>query len=115
MFLPISPVSKPRMTRADAWKKRACVLRYWSFKDAVRESGLSIPVKCKLTFYIEMPKSWSQKRRVEQEGKPHTQKPDIDNLIKGLLDAVFADDAHIWSVHAEKLWATTPGIRVEPL
>ena len=28
----ITPVSKPRMTRADTWKKRPCVLKYWAYK-----------------------------------------------------------------------------------
>ena len=45
-------------------------------------------------------------------GKPHTKKPDIDNLIKALLDAVFSDDAHVHTVHAEKVWGDKGEIRV---
>ena len=36
--------------------------------------------------------------------RPHRQKPDIDNLIKALLDALYADDSHVWKITAEKRW-----------
>lgn len=37
---PLTPVPKPRMTKSDAWRKRPCVMRYWAFKDKVRELGI---------------------------------------------------------------------------
>jgi Holliday junction resolvase RusA-like endonuclease len=46
------------------------------------------------------------------DGMPHTVKPDIDNLTKGLLDAVLKEDSHIWSVRTEKRWSLTPGIEI---
>jgi len=48
-------------------------------------------------------------------GEPHQSKPDIDNFLKGLLDAVFEDDSAVWSIWAEKRWRDTPGIYVEAL
>jgi len=115
MYYAIKPIAKPRMTRADKWKERPAVLRYRAFKDEVRLNNIQIPVPCKLIFFIEMPKSWSKKLRVEQDGAPHQQAPDIDNLIKGLFDAIYTEDAHIWGVHAEKRWAQVPGMIVEAL
>ena len=35
----IQPVAKPRMTRSDRWKKRPVVLKYWQFKDALKEKA----------------------------------------------------------------------------
>ena len=38
-------------------------------------------------------------------GKPHQQRPDIDNLVKGLMDALLEEDSHIHTVYAKKIWA----------
>ena len=39
MSINIQPVAKPRMTRSDRWKKRPVVLKYWQFKDALKEKA----------------------------------------------------------------------------
>jgi Holliday junction resolvase RusA-like endonuclease len=62
-----------------------------------------------------MPASWPEARRAAMIGKPHANKPDIDNLIKALLDAVFRDDAHVHTIHAEKVWGESGEIRVAAL
>lgn len=33
----ITPMGKPRMNKADAWKKRPCVLRYWEYSDNLKK------------------------------------------------------------------------------
>jgi Holliday junction resolvase RusA-like endonuclease len=101
------------MTRSDKWKKRPCVMRYRAFRDRVREMGMEIKAPCKITFYLPMPPSWSKKKCAAFNGQPHMNKPDIDNLIKSVFDAVFEDDAHIWSVAAEKFWSEKPMITIE--
>ncbi len=35
-------------------------------------------------------------------GQAHQQKPDADNMIKALMDALFTDDAHIWDFRVTK-------------
>jgi Holliday junction resolvase RusA-like endonuclease len=113
-YYPITPVPKPRMTRADKWKKRPCVTRYWEYKDKIKGSGISIPKSnCHITFIIPMPKSWSKKKMDDMLGKPHQQRPDIDNLHKGLLDAIFEDDCQVWDHRVTKLWGITGSILVE--
>jgi Holliday junction resolvase RusA-like endonuclease len=37
-------------------------------------------------------------------GQAHQQKPDADNMIKALMDALFSDDAHIWDFRVTNLW-----------
>ncbi len=104
--IPIVPVPKPRMTRSDAWKKRPAVVRYFAFKDELR--GLvrgSLEPDVSLVFYLPMPKSWSEKKRVAMCGSPHQKKPDIDNLIKAFLDALCDDDSYVYAIRAEKYWA----------
>ncbi len=101
----VVPMGKPRMTRADKWKKRPEVLRYRAFCDHVRLLGVKLPeANSHITFILPMPKSWSKKKRAEMNGKPHQSKPDKDNLEKALLDALFEDDAHIWDSRVTKLW-----------
>ena len=108
----ITPVHAPRMTRADAWKKRPIVLKYRQFRDDVNLEmekskfpwgSLDI---LNVDFYIPMPKSWSGKKKLLMTGMPHKQKPDIDNLCKGLLDSIFreGDDCKVYSLNARKFW-----------
>ena len=101
----ILPMAKPRMTRSDKWNKRTCVLRYRAFADECRLRGVVVPEGgSHITFVIPMPKSWSKKKKVEMSGQPHQQKPDVDNLHKALLDAVFEDDCTVWDCRVSKRW-----------
>jgi Holliday junction resolvase RusA-like endonuclease len=103
----VDPVPKPRMTKADRWKKRPCVERYWQFKAEInaQKKGFELPESgCHIIFYIEMPKSWSKKKKSEYCLQPHQQKPDGDNLIKGLQDALCSEDKHIWNYECTKIW-----------
>ncbi|POP41757.1 RusA family crossover junction endodeoxyribonuclease [Superficieibacter electus] len=109
----IIPMGKPRMTRADKWKKRDVVLRYRAFCDEVRLNGLVMPeTGGHITFVIPMPASWSQKKRAAMKGQAHQQKPDADNMLKALMDALFTDDAHIWAVRVTKRWGETGQILI---
>lgn len=110
----VEPMGAPRMTRADAWKRRPAVLRYRAFRDACKASGLVIPdAGSRVTFVLPMPPSWSRKKRSEMAGKPHTSKPDIDNLVKAALDAIYDDDARVWDIAARKIWGEVGAIIVE--
>lgn len=106
--LPITPIGKPRMTRRDQWMKRPCVIRYRTYCDQVRAawpSGISFPVGGALVeFQMPMPASWSRAKRDERRGQPHEQKPDLDNLLKALLDALHDDDSGVWDVRITKRW-----------
>lgn len=101
----ILPMGKPRMTRSDKWKKRPEVMRYRAFCDHVRFLGICMPESnSHVTFVLPMPKRWSKKKRTEMNGQPHQGKPDLDNLMKSLMDALFEDDTHIWDSRITKLW-----------
>lgn len=111
--LNVVPVPKPRQTRSDKWKKRPCVMRYRAFADAVRDGGLHLPVSgATVKFYLPMPTSWSKKRREEMRGRPHQQRSDLDNLVKSLMDALFADDCRVWDIHVQKFWAEDGRIEI---
>jgi len=117
MFVSVKPVPKPRLTQRDRWAHRPAVVRYHAFCDELRIKFTQryLPPTLLLTFYIEMPKSWSKKKRVEHNGKPHQQRPDVDNLVKAVMDALCEDDSYIYAVHAQKYWSLTPGIDIDEI
>lgn len=51
------------------------------------------PIKLIIAFYFPLLKSWSKKKRLEMIGQYKKTKPDIDNLIKTVLDA---GNNHLW-------------------
>jgi len=69
----------------------------------------------KIDFFYEIPKSWSKKKK--ESAKWHTSKPDIDNLIKSVLDGLngvaFIDDAQVASIQARKQYASFTGVKIE--
>lgn len=113
MLIPLEPVPKPRMTQRDKWAKRPAVVRYYAFCDSLRVLYTKeVPPVLALRFNITMPRSWSQKKRLEMEGKPHQQRPDIDNLIKAFLDALCEDDSYVYSIKGEKYWSLQGSLEV---
>lgn len=105
----IDPMGAPRMTKSDTWKRRPVVVRYWAFKDAIRlisarhkyELGEALDVR----FELPMPQGWRKKDKEAMRGKPHQQKPDVDNMAKAVMDAFKIDDSHVHTLKASKVWA----------
>ena len=116
ILIPITPVSKPRQTRSDKWKQRPCVMRYRAFADKLRSKIIYntniAPAPIYLTFRMEMPVRWRVSKKKEMLGKPHLLRPDVDNLIKAYLDALFENDSCVYEIHARKVWAHTGAIEV---
>lgn len=104
--IPVIPVPKPRMTQRDKWQQRPSVMNYREYKDRLNSyvKGELEP-SLEVRFEIPMPLSWSKKKRMELDGTPHQQKPDIDNLIKGFLDALCEDDSYVYDIKAKKYWS----------
>lgn len=106
------PVPKPRMTQADRWKKRDCVERYRAWCDLCRleatgnpSARIAFPVFGIMAFFhLPVPESYSNTKKALLAGTLHDQKPDSDNLCKGLLDALFSEDKAVACIQAIKLW-----------
>jgi Holliday junction resolvase RusA-like endonuclease len=122
--LPIVAMGKPRMTQRDKWKQRPCVLRYRAYKDELNayltahpeilsaiESGEIVGLSwCAV---LPLPKSWTKKKKEEMAGSIHRQKPDRDNIDKGILDALFKEDSGIACGYLEKIWDDGKGARLK--
>ena len=66
IYIPVTPVSKPRMTQRDKWKKRPCVLRYRAYCDALRkfwQDAPSLPLDIMPFFTCQCLRAGARKRR----------------------------------------------------
>lgn len=123
MKIHVNPVPAPRMSRYDRWtnvekgKGRPAVLRYFRYRDALKEAygDSGLPPELHLQFVIPMPPSWSRKKKLLYDGKPHQQRPDTDNLIKAVQDALAKEDGYIYHVDAMKHWGATGSVTIEPI
>ena len=112
MIYAIPPVAKPRMTQSDKWKKRPATEKYWTFCDTIRAHKVKFEPGDHVIFHIEMPDSWSGKKKRIMAGTPHMQTPDLDNLVKALGDAIYKNDCLLWTYRATKLWSVTGKIEI---
>ena len=76
-----------------------------------RQSNKIISLNWTATF--EPPASWSAKKKEAAFGQPHRSKPDLDNLAKGVMDAMFVDDQGIARGTFAKLWGKVAGVEIE--
>lgn len=82
-------------------------------------SLVSWPVEVRVVVKYETPKSWPAARRIAlaTESRPKDTKPDADNILKCVLDAlrgvVYRDDDQVWKASIEKVWGYRDETRVE--
>ena len=112
-------MGKPRMVRSDRYRKRPAVMRYWACKDqivlAAKKQNFELAGQHFAWFQIQMPKSWSEKKKSAMEGKPHLQRPDLDNLEKSIYDTLLREDSGIWYTISLKTWARENRIIIKNL
>ncbi|GAB3283120.1 RusA family crossover junction endodeoxyribonuclease [Larkinella harenae] len=101
------------MTQRDTWKQRACVIAYRRYKDAIRPYAMDLTADpLKIVFHLPISASLSKKKQIAHLGQLHRHKPDVDNLLKGLMDAWLKNDQAVASVWIEKRWAAQGGIEI---
>jgi Holliday junction resolvase RusA-like endonuclease len=102
---------RPRMAKsghvynpdtADAWKEEIKA----SFLP-IRRQPINEPVRLRVSFYLPAPKAMKINA---DTSVPHGKKPDLDNLLKAVMDAmsnigVWEDDALVYAVDSSK-WYT---------
>lgn len=68
------------------------------------------PVRMTVFATFSPPKSWSKKKVADLLHRPHTQRPDTDNIGKSILDGLnriaFADDGQVFEILIRKVWGT---------
>ena len=114
--IPGAPMGKPRMTQRDKWAQRDCVMQYRAWCDRARLNCLGVtatPVALDFTAHIPMPPSWSKKKQAAMAGELHRQKPDLDNIAKAIMDALWEDDSGIAHLHGHKFWCRNEDANIE--
>jgi len=115
-----TPMGAPRSnarTHFGSGKDAARVKKYHEYRDAIASRVLQhltqgtvqftdFTAHLGLVFRFPVAESWSLTKQVRacQFGEYHRQKPDIDNLVKGFLDAVMDEDCQVADVRAVKVW-----------
>lgn len=105
----VTPIGKPRMTQRDKWGKRKNVQNYWRYKDALllqaKNQNFVMPESgYHIIAVIPVPHSWKESKKHQMIGSPHKQKPDKDNIEKGILDALLEEDSGVWDGRITKYW-----------
>lgn len=95
--------------RAAGLKRLMRLEKYNQYKvdlsaEAKRKNFTLPPVGASITFFIPVPQSWSLKKKRQYHGRFHQSKPDIDNLMKALLDALMKEDKEIAHLEIQKRW-----------
>lgn len=94
-------------------------LRQWFIRDYPYFKPIESRVKVTIIAYFGIPKSTSKKKEAEmlQENISPTKKPDADNIIKIVLDAMnkfaFKDDTQVTKLEIEKKYDVTPRIYIK--
>lgn len=129
------PVAKARPRevryRKDGWKGTYTPKKTRDYEEKVKFAFMSqtcekmpvypkgVPLMVEATFAKSVPKSYTKKKReacLNGDMLP-TSKPDIDNYLKAMLDAInglaFEDDSQIVMTMAEKIYAEQPYVEIK--
>jgi len=114
------PASRPRVTRWSTFYPKKYTEFRASMEMAVKDVQF-IPfetnIYAKLDFFVQIPKSWSKKKKESMQGKFCDNNADIDNYCKAILDSLngiyYQDDRQIVMIRARKYWSNTPLIKCE--
>ncbi len=112
----IDPIGKPDGAGRKSRGRRGIALRwqrFYAYRDLIRVLARRWrPAEvCGLEFQIAMPASWSAAGKAQMNGRPHRQKPDLDNLHKAFFDCFNHlenwDDQLVWKYDPPpmKVWA----------
>jgi len=119
----IEPMGAVRMTRRGKFTDKYAQ-KYLQYKELIYYSVLKqlapgfepidAAIAMNINFYMPIPKSFPKYAKETAPGKWCTTKPDVDNLVKGLLDALngllWVDDNRIVAVNVNKVYSNEPGI-----
>jgi Holliday junction resolvase RusA-like endonuclease len=97
---------------ADGWK----LLVRHAILQSRQEKPFAGAIQLHVTFCMQRPKSHYRKGTLRPDAPYcHTGRPDVDNLLKAVMDAigdthaVWSDDAQVSRVAAAKIYSDTPG------
>jgi Holliday junction resolvase RusA-like endonuclease len=113
--VPMEPFGKarPRVTVRGTYMPAEYQSRRAVLRAAFGSVTVAPPWVVRVTAVRAIPASWSKRKRAAMAGAWCETKPDIDNCIGGVLDAIFDEDAAVVSVSGVKVWGAAHALRVE--
>ena len=100
--------------RTAGLKRLERIERYNQYKidllSLCKSKGFKLPSQglC-ITFYIPVPKSWSEKKKKLYHGTLHQSTPDLDNLVKSTFDSLTNEDKYVGHIGSIcKRWVNYP-------
>lgn len=118
----IKPMGAVRMTQRSKWTndRAKAYLDYktqlgWEAKKHI-QTPISGPIEVVIVFYYPIPKSWSKIKKFDANDQAIMPivKPDIDNCVKGVFDALngiaWEDDRNVVGLHTFKRYRDRPGM-----
>ena len=127
-IIPGEPVSKgrPRVTKWVTYTPDKTVnydnlVKFSFIEQCKKKEKIEGPISMHITFFFKIPKRTSKKNiALMEEGKIlPTKRPDIDNCIKSITDALnefaYDDDSQIVSITAKKFYSAEPRAEVKLL
>ena len=116
IFSKPQPKQRPRVTIKGTYTPQATVdyerLVGWQCRSVYKGKPLTQALKLTVRVFFKLPK-----RTVKEKGDWHTQRPDLDNVIKSIKDGLngiaYEDDSQIASLVATKQWASEDYVIVE--
>ncbi len=124
LFIPGKPIAQPRHKitcvggHARAYLELTAPIHQWKdtisvalMKHRLCNNMIDQCIKLTATFYLPLPKG----NKVSNLS-PHTKKPDLDNLLKALMDTltdnkVWVDDSVVSQIDASKMYCDDPGVQ----
>ena len=114
------PAARPRVTRWSTFFPK----KYTQFRkdfalildelDVELAEGL---LYAKLDFFMQIPKSWSNKKKLAKEAKCADNNVDVDNLVKACLDSCvgvfYENDKQVAMIRARKFYSVDARIEME--
>tara|TARA_R110000823_G_scaffold2934_4_gene11675 strand:+ start:2182 stop:2583 length:402 start_codon:yes stop_codon:yes gene_type:complete len=114
------PAARPRVTRWSTFYPK----KYTQFKEDMKLAVNDVKfipfessIYARVDFFVQIPKSWSKKKKTASEGKFCDNNADIDNYCKAILDSLngvyYTDDRQIVMIRARKYWSEDARIECE--
>lgn len=113
---------RPRFVRGHAYtpkntKKYEEIIQKCYIGQCGHDEPSDKPIKATIHAYFEPPKSISQKKRYAMYGTKVLKKPDADNIIKIVLDALnklaYKDDRQVFAIEIDKIYAEDERLEIQ--
>lgn len=114
------PSPRPRFRKAGKFVQTYMPTIYTEHKEYIQRQMPKLliekPIKLEIFFYIPMAKSWTKKKKTSLLDKPHNIKPDVDNLLKTVMDAandhIWIDDGQVYEIVTKKTFSSEAKIMI---